>query len=61
MDEYKPSHSEALERFLRGEIDAQTYAKLTDRGLVEVLTEQATAVREAEERRKRAEDLLSGR
>ena len=58
MDEYRPTRSEALERFRRGEIDAETYTELTRDDLVEVLTEQVTARREIEEQRKRRWRLL---
>jgi hypothetical protein len=58
MDEYRPTRSEALERFRRGEIDARTYTELTRDDLVEVLTEQVTAQREIEAQRKRHWRLL---
>jgi hypothetical protein len=58
MDEYRPTRSEALERFRRGEIDAATYAELTRDDLVEVLTEQVTARREIEAQCKRRWRLL---
>ena len=58
MDEYRPTRSEALERFRRGEIDAETYVELTRDDLVDTLSEQVTARREIEEQRKRGRRLL---
>jgi len=45
-DEDEPTHSEAFERFRRGEIDATTYLRETEEGLVDVLYDRLTAPRE---------------
>jgi len=49
-DEYEPTHSDAFERFRRGEIDVETYLRETEEGLVDVLHELVRAQRELERR-----------